>query len=219
MNKMNTQGQPEYGYWYSPPQSEGAPAGNRLEIILLAKPTGQHFDPHIVSLLANTGDVVETVRFHHPWGYGDEYQVCAGRIEMLDWAGKVEEAFTFGGRFSLEEHDDWTRGILESPVPILAISEVDPIKRLWIEEVEILLAERRAAFEGDPDQFERRLAEVKPFDLYLACLDAIGRKFKAMHHLQEPQMLELLQLIRAEKRRLEDQGALPLVPPVLEEVL
>ena len=216
---MNAQRQPEYGYWYCPPQSEGAPAGNRLEVILFAKPTGQHFDPHFVNLLVNSGDLVETVRFHHPWGFGDEYQVCPGRVEMVDWAGKEEEAFTFGGHFSLEEHDDWTRGVLESPAPILAISDVDPIKRLWIEEVEILLAERRAAFVGDPIQFERRLANAKPFDLYVACLNAISQKFKAMHHLQEPQILELLQLIQTEKRRLKGESVLPLVHPVLEEIL
>jgi len=219
MGKMKAQGRPEYGYWYYPPQSERAPAGNRLDIILFENPTGQHFDPQYVSLPVKTDRVIETVHFHHPWGFADTYPVCAGLVEMVDWGDKKEEAFTFGGRFSLSVHEGWTRGTLESTAPIFAVSEADPVKRLWIDEVEILLAERRAAFAEDPREFERRLAEVEPFALYIACLNALIQKFEPLQHLQEPQILQLLHFLQTEKRRLAEEGLLPLALSVLEDVL
>jgi len=43
--------------------------------------------------------------------------------------------------------------------------------------VEILFAERRAAWLGAEEQFERRLAQADPLALYYACLAALCQKF------------------------------------------
>jgi hypothetical protein len=48
--------------------------------------------------------------------------------------------------------------------------------------VEILIAERRAAWSQDLETFERRLVSADPLTMYLACLKALDQKFDLLPH-------------------------------------
>ena len=217
---MRITGQPEYGYWYTPSESEDAPGGCCLDIVIFETPTGQHFDPHYVTVTAKTENGLETVRFHHPWEFHQAYQLCAGMVEMVDRRGEKEKAFTFGGQVSLKVQPDWTQLTLESTAPIFEISEVNSLKWLWVDEVEILLAEGRAAFTGSRYEFEQRLADADPSALYAACLEALIQRFETLAlSSRELQITRLLHALQAEKRRLIESGQMAKLPPVLEKIL
>jgi hypothetical protein len=216
---MNAHESPKYGYWYYPPESKHAPGGNRLDIILVETPTGQHFDPQFVNLPVKKGEVMENLKIHHPWKFGSAYQVCAGRVRIIDRKGKIEEAFSFGGELTVQVQDTLTACTLKSPAPILEFTEIDPIKLALIDEVEILLAKRKVDSLANPMAFEGRLANAEPFTLYLAALNALINKFDNEQHSFDPLVIQFSNFLHDEYKRLKNEGYIPFSPPKLEEIL
>jgi hypothetical protein len=165
------------------------------------------------------GEVIEILKIHHPWTFGNAYQVCAGRVRIIDRKGKIEEAFTFGGELTVRLQDTLTACTLKSPAPILEFTEVDPIKLVLIDEVEILLAKRKAASLAHPKAFTERILNAEPFTLYLAMLNALMNKFNSEHRQIDPLALQFSNFLHDEYKRLKSEGHLPSSLPKLEEIL
>ncbi len=216
---MNTQIENKIGYWFYPPDSRHAPGGNGLDIIIKEIPTNQHFDPLLINLPIKSKAGIETLKIHHPWLFGKTYQVCTGLVEMIDRKGIKEEAFTFGGNLTIHSDDKFTRLILESPAPIIDINAADHVKMLFVEEVEILLAERRAALLANKNAYDSRLAEVNPLILYTICVHTLIKKYEQIHHKEDPEIIRFLNFIHAEFRRLKDEKLVPVFIPSLEDIL
>ena len=178
----------ELGYCFSTSEDPATPDECQLKIVLRPVPTEQHFDPEIVtcSIISAAGNV-EGLRVRHPWLLGKTYRVCAGHILLQDRKEQQVTAFTFGGELRIESMEACTICRLLSPVSILDYSEPDSMTHLLGEEVEILLAERRAAWLHHPAALDRRLAEADPRLLYSACLAALRQKFARFPaHPSEP---------------------------------
>lgn len=216
---MNTQQENKFGYWFYPPDSHHAPGGNRLKIIIKEIPTNQHFDPLIICLPIKSRGGIETLKIHHPWLFEKTYQACMGVVEMIDRKGKKEEAFTFGGNLTIHSKDKFTLLILESPAPIIDINAADQAKMLFVEEVEILLAERRAALLENKNAYESHLAYVNPLNLYVTCVHTLIEKYEHMDHKENPEIMGFLNYIHAEFKRLKDEELAPLIIPSIEELL
>ena len=178
----------ELGYSLSTSDDPAAPDDCQLKIVLRPSPTEQHFDPEIVTCsIASAAGSVEGLRVHHPWLLGPTYRVCAGHVILQDRKGRQVTAFTFGGELRIESTEARTICRLLSPVSILDYSQPDSMTHLLGEEVEILLAERRAAWLHNPAALDRRLAEADPRILYSACLAALRQKFARFPaHQSEP---------------------------------
>jgi hypothetical protein len=175
----------ELGYSLSTSEDPAVPDDCQLKIVLRPIPTEQHFDPEIVTCsIASASGSVEDLRVHHPWLLGKTYRVCAGHVILQDRKGRQVTAFTFGGELRIESTEARTICRLLSPVSILDYSQPDSMAHLLGEEVEILLAERRAAWLHNPAALDRRLAEADPHSLYLACIAALREKFARFpaHH-------------------------------------
>ena len=210
----------ELGYWFSPPESKGAPGGNRLEISLPESPIGEFFTPISVHLsVKSRQDFPEKLKIIHPWTFGQNYQLLPGVIEIIPTDGEKVEAFTLGGDLEIEMRDTMTTCIVTSPAPILEITSNGTIEDLFIEELQILLAERRAVLLNEANDYDDRIIDAPPMELYAAMLNALIDKFDHSHHKEDPQLLELIHFLHAEKRRLQDEDLLPMVAPSLEELL
>ncbi len=216
---MNTQQENKFGYWFYPPDSHHAPGGNRLDIIIKEIPTDQHFDPLLIYLPIISRGGIETLKINHPWLFEKTYQACMGVVEMIDRKGTKEEAFTFGGNLTIHSKDEFTQLILESPAPIIDINAADQAKMLFVEEVEILLAERRAALLANKNAYECHLADVNPLNLYVTCVHTLIEKYEQMDHKEDPEIMEFLNFIRAEFKRLKDEELAPLLIPSIEDIL
>jgi hypothetical protein len=193
---------PNIGYLYHYPRLDHPTDNFSLDIYLSSAPTEQHFDvlrSHF--FVANQEGEIERLSVTHPWTFDETAQVCAGLVEMEDWKGKKEEAFTFGGRLTIESQDTVTTCMLTSSAPILEISGATPLHALFIEEMEILFAKRKAAYHHH-HEYETRLIEADPLKLYCACLEALFQKFEHLPHKDEKYSRFLVDL-RMQKHRIE----------------
>jgi hypothetical protein len=105
------------------------------------------------------------------------YRIGAGEMAIEDARHEVVTAFTFGGALQIESDARRTVCRLVSPAPLLEHTrQTLSLEELFIEEVLILFAQRRAV--QDDDDFERHLAAADPLPLYHACLHALHSKFE-----------------------------------------
>lgn len=205
MSKNIEKGLPEIGYVYHFPELDHPTDKFRLEINISTIPTEEHFDVLRVYVWAvNSQGYLERIKIAHPWEFDETIKVCAGVVILEDRKGKKEEAFTFGGRLEIETKSKQTACSLVSSAPILEISGVSRLHRLFTEELEILLAKRKAAL---PDQqaYEKLLCGTDPLELYQACLNDLIKKFKQVPE-QEEVYLKLVHYLQTEKHRLKTAG-------------
>ncbi len=174
--------QHELGYFFHPTRVPKAIGHPQLDIVLRPAPTGRHFDPEKVHFeVACVNGGVESLTVHHPWRWPTHhYCVSAGRVIWRDRLDKTVEAFTFGGSLQIEPCESYTACVLTSPAPILRLVSDADIPTMLALEVEVLLAERRAAWVDDPASIEERVAAADPLVLYYSCLKALKGKFKRL---------------------------------------
>jgi hypothetical protein len=209
---------PNIGYLYHYPRLDHPSDNFCLDIYLFSAPTEQHFDvlrSHFS--VASQQGTIERLTVKHPWAFGQTFQVCGGLVEMEDWKGKKEEAFTFGGSLTIDSKEMVTTCSLASSAPILEISGATPLHALFIEEVEILLAERKAA-NLNPHEYEAHLIKANPLKLYRACLEALIDKFENFPHKDE-QYLKFLVDLWIQKRRIAATALAKGPAPSLIEIL
>ena len=207
----------DYGYWFYPPESSHAPGGNRLDMFINETAGSQLFDLKNIRLPVEEDKGIETLRIYHPWPHKPNYHVCAGTVELVDRNGEKEEAFSFGGSLTIQTHDSATTCILSSSAPILHIFSDDKIRMMLIEEIEILLAERRATL--SPDVYEQRLARSDPLSLYVACIHTLTKNYEHVSHQEDSQILPFINFLHAETTRLDKEELSQGLPTSLEEIL
>ena len=214
--------QHKLGYFFHPRRDPSDPGHPQLDIVLRDVPTGLHYDPERMQIgVTGVHGEIESITVHHPWRwYIRHYPVCAGRIICWDRKAKAVEAFTFGGELQIEPDEMYTTCTVSSPVPILRLTEGSLIPTMLALEVEILLAERRAAWVHDLGAFEERLATTEPNLLYLVCLEALKGNFEAFPLKARDdsfhQFVRFLH-VETEKRRKTLNGGPPV--PALAELL
>lgn len=205
---------PETGYVYHYPSLDHPSDPFRLDIYIFTSPTEMHFDVKSAHFFAKTqAGGIERLSVIHPWSFEETAQICAGLVEMEDRKGKKEKAFTFGGRLQVDSQEALTTCTLLSSAPILEISGASPLHKLFIEEVEILLAERKAEYTHASD-YKKRLIQAHPQQLYLASLDSLIRKFQTFPNKNEV-YARFLVYLHHQKHRMEAAGLVKgPIPPV-----
>jgi hypothetical protein len=169
---VNTTQPYDLGYTFYPPRHHHDPGHPRLDITLRASPTELHFDPEKVELhIVSPTERIENLSVTHPWTGIRDFQVYPGRIVLRDRVDKTAKAFTFGGRLEIHPEDKQTVCTIQSNAPILSLTIDRSLAVMLAEEVEIMLAERRAAWANDISSFEDRLKSIDPSTFYLATLN------------------------------------------------
>jgi len=163
------------------PESPGFP---RVDIVFRAKPSGVHFDPEKMHFLAVTPDGdIDPMTIRHPWPPEPaQLQIVAGRVILEDRFEKRVEFFSLGGNLSIFGEETTTLCEFESPVPIIELSLTRSASELLAEEIEGVLAQRRAFWERRPFEFDKRLAAANPLVLYAACLVTLRESFAKLPH-------------------------------------
>jgi len=210
----------ELGYIFSPKRYPHAPGYPRLGVLLRQSPSLKHFDPETVQFtIARRKEHLGILDLFHPWPYGVDYQVCSGPIILVDRYGKTVEAFSFGGKLRISSGVYITVCLLESPAPILDITPSDPTLLSFVEEIQIILAARRADWLPKTEEYERRLIAVDPMTLYMACLQALKNKLEQFPHKEVDEILPLTHFIHEEIEALHESRLWPLWLPSLEELV
>lgn len=216
----------EFGFDFKPRVSSHTPGYKRVDIIIHDSPTYSHFDPEKVCLSTlSVEGCVESLIIHHPYSLilsKKKHRVCAGTVTLTDRKGKNVDIFTFGGSIRIDSQETKTLCVLESPAPILHLNNSNQIARILAEEVEILLAERRASWLPDIEAYEKQLAKIDPTILYVSCLNAIKSNFSNLQNSGGSHDIQLiLDFIRTEIRWLHKQHIWleGRVAPSIEELL
>ncbi len=212
---------PDLGYWFEPPEDPNAPGGNRLKINLRENPSSQHFDPAQVEFLSDSGgdkEDLENLKVYHPWPYETKYTVYAGKVRIKAKKGKIE-VFTFGGHLEIVAQEDHTHCVLTSTAPLLRTEDKETIPEMFIEECEILLAERRAARLAQPHLYKEHISTADPLLLYLAILRELDKRFMNYPRKDVLHINKFLNYLHSEQDRLETAGMVPLYQPELDKLL
>jgi hypothetical protein len=87
------------------------------------------------------------------------------------------------------------------------------------EEVEVLLAHRRAAWGCDPGAYEQRLALANPHTLYCACLERLSIQFQDFYlEAEHDFMRQFTRFLHAEIQTIQQMGEWPLKLFSLEDL-
>ncbi len=165
------------GYTFHPPLEAHAIGYSQLDVVIRPAPTGEHLDPESVACHIAADGRSSRLHVAHPWLQELTYRVCLGEIDIEGMRHEHVTAFTFGGALRIDSYSQRTLCQIVSPAPLLEHARQTPtLSEQVIEEVQILIAERRAA-QNDDDAFELKLAAADPLQLYHACLGALQEKF------------------------------------------
>lgn len=174
------------GYTLYPPAYPGSPGHPRLDVVLRDRPTGLHFDPEKLSLLVATSEHdIQHITITHPrYAESHQLQAVAGRMVLEDRVNKHVEFFTLGGPLIVSTEQSFTLCTLTSPAPIIELGLLRCVPEMLAEEIDALLARRRAFWEGHPREFDKRLIAAHPLVLYAACLVAFEENLRVAPHHQ-----------------------------------
>ena len=167
----------DLGYIFCSNHKPHALGHPELDVNLLAASTGKHFDPHALELLIYDPDRgVHRQVFFHPVE-AEEYQVCCGRITLLDFNQKEVEAFTFGGQLVSENYPDFTFCQINSPAPFFHICGFGEDESVLASEYEAEIARLQAHFDTGAFDLDDYLAMVDPVSLFLGLTKDIIQLF------------------------------------------
>jgi len=206
------------GYLYHYPQLAHPSEKFRLDIYLSQTPQDQFFGIRQAHFYIKQKELgIGRLTVTHPWDFDNQAQVCPGLVILEDHRKNKEEAFTFGGNLKINDQDSHTNCSLVSNAPILEITMADPLRKLLVEEVEILLSERSATY-SDHNAYESHLCSADPLELYQACLVALIDKFDQFPHKSD-QYVQFLSYLHAQQHRLEAAGLTGYPTPEIAKIL
>ena len=218
MPENNQNELPKIGYLFHHPNISHPVDKFRLDIFITSESTEMHFDVLRATFpIFTPQNTVSTLKVSDPWKYEDYDCVCPGRVIMEDRRGKKEEAFSFGGDLQITSKESHTVCSLVSQAPILYITGGMKMDELFVEEVEILLAEQRAKF-ADHQVFKNQFCQTDPLELYTACLRGLREKIEGFKHKKE-HYHDLLGYLDTQEHRLAAVGLLKETPLTFEDLV
>lgn len=218
-NTIDISQEPDLGYVFYPRKEEDLFGNLRMDVIFHEQPTLRHYDPQSTRCTVARHGSSETLLIH----YGtppDHYQICAGRILISDRVAKHVEGFCFGGTLDIFHRPQETICVFQSPVPILDMNTYHSTDMLLANEVEILIAERRAAWDPQhPHDFTAHLAQLDPTTLFITSVDALTAKFANHPLLIDPVYRQFFHMLEHERSEWQQNGRWPADVPRLMDLL
>lgn len=211
----------ELGYYFHPAQHLGQAGHPQLDINIYDQPTGQHFDPiRLTVAVVGSDGQPSHLNISHPWTGEKEMHLCAGRLKLYDHQDRVVEAFSLGATLNIERQQSHTNCQLTSPAPIISLVDTQAMATTLVSEFESLLARRKAEWTGSEDEFEKKLAQIEPFDLFVAGLETIKQRLEAApSRLHGQRYQQASRLINHAIQAIQANGKWPASSPDLSNLL
>jgi hypothetical protein len=209
-----------WGYRTLPEHHAGSPGHPGLIVAIREKPTRQHYDPYRLQLYLRDVDgraTWRTLSWLTPTAKSDRF--CPGPIILHDRHGKEAEFFAFGGTLRTTSRETEWIYVLQSAAPILELTEdEETLSDQLASEVEELMAEAKARWQGDDEGFDKRLGNVDPVQLYTSALFTLLERFQHSRAMMAS-YAALAELLENEKEWLVQQHVWPAAPPRVKDLL
>lgn len=207
----------ELGYVFYSDERKNTLGHPRLDASLYEEPTGEHFDPHRLSLpIQDATGGIQIISIFHPVQDG-ELSVCIGKIILTDFVGKEIEAFSFGGTLALANKITRSFCRLNSPAPILEVNPYAVDELTLINEYEVELSMLRGIHLQQPERFEQHLANLDPESLFLSLSQRISHRLERIPAVARGEAYwRLIHSLHAAIRFVQPDGNMPAGLPDLE---
>jgi len=215
----------EQGYHYYPSKYSPPLGHTQLDIYISSIPSDRLFNVCEAIFPTVEPDGINELSIIHPWEewMGSETQkVCAGRFKMLENNRKTHNGFSLGGELKIQKEEMFTLCTLSSSAPIFNLTgeDADSAEELLVNEIEVLFAERKAAWERDESGFAKRLLEVEPFTLFAATLISLDEEIEGIpNKVQEHGYQTLLHFIENAIHTFKVSGEWPEEVPALADLI
>lgn len=189
------------GYYLLPRTHAHSPGHSGLLVFLYAGPGPDvTFVPQsLQTRVLDVDHTVRWVRFDAATPFSSVRTVVPGKIVLHDQRHQEVEFFVFGGALTAEAIRGGSIYSFHSRAPVLMTSRVShSIATHLAVEAEVLLAEQRAIFYTEEQWFLKQLSEADPFQLYLACLQAILARYERIASLRD-QYRDFYQALQMER--------------------
>jgi hypothetical protein len=206
-----------WGYYLLPKSHLDSPGYTGLLVAIRKQPTGEHFDPQTLHLrLRDETGIARWRTLSWLTPLEGSTRSCPGRVILRDRRGKSVEFFTFGGRLEVTSAPGEMVYSLRSLAPILELTtQSETTFEQLAYETEAAMGEIEAKWQPNEAEFGRRLANVDPFQFYLAALQSILLHYERAQSLERAYH-EFHESLFQEKEWLVAEGLWPASLPALE---
>jgi len=195
-----------------------------LKVYLSSAPQPRAFDAARLRLPVIRQDELQELEVEPsniPLIEGNQLRIAAGRFALYDHTGHAQYGFTLGGQLELGSQDGLTVCTLHSTAPIFLLQE-DPEAPdvLLADELDSLVARRRAVWGAKEEGFARRMLAADPMHLLAACLEKIEARLKRiLAHSHDDQYASIVHFIDHIRLTLKNAGKWPAVTPSIDDLL
>jgi len=196
------------GYYLLPKSHPGSPGYTGLLVAIRETPTEEYYDPESIHLrIMEEGKDAYWDTFRLKVLFQKSRHIGPGQVSLHDRKDKQVKFFTFGGLLEAVSVPGETVYSLRSPAPILDLNgSLESVADQLAFKTEAMIAEQDARWGLNEDGFLRRLAEVDPFEFYLATINSILQRYeqcsalrRSFHHFYATLLREKKWLLKAEQ--------------------
>jgi hypothetical protein len=221
---MNSPSKPTYPGFLFLPLSKLPDLGyGTVEIHIGSAPIERFFDTRqAIFPVIDEGSLTELI-IEHPLlseGTHAQHHICAGRFRFYEKDGDEHQGYSLGGDLEIRQDDEWISCSLTSSAPIFNLQE-DPLSsNHWlVDEIEGILARRRASYGENDNIFLDRLQALDPFVLFIAALALVNQDMQALSPAGRASYQVQYDHIRHFIHTLDAANEWPTVPPSINELL
>lgn len=210
-----------FGYFYFPSKYRPPLGHASLDVFLSGPRTDWFFDTQAATFTVTDGDTVWHESIVHPWIKAQRnLQVLFGRFYLIAHNGEMVDGCSLGGSLEIVDHGTYTSCHLASPAPVFDMENASGLIILLEPEIEAEIARLRAEWTGSDAEFDRRLASLEPFTLFVSSLDFLD---SYLHSQPQATTDDLVLTERSAVHRaihtLQDAGEWPKDIPTLRDLI
>jgi hypothetical protein len=215
-----------YSGYYFYPSKYSPPLGHpQVDVYLMSEPSERFFDAHKVIFPAAESDGFRELTITHPWEdwMGSEVErICAGRFKLIDSNKVSHYGFSLGGNLRIQNLDAYTLCSMSSSAPIfnLIMDGNQSAEDLLVNEIEVLIAERKAAWGTNEAGFAKRMSEIEPLTFFLAALVTLEGEIQEIPlETREHGFHGISEIIRETVTIMKEAGDWPLDIPAISNLI
>jgi len=172
----------------------------------------------VFSVANETG--LHLVHLHHPYAGQPSLRIAASPFRLDPRREDPIEGYCFGGSLALVNRGEYTSCHLSSSAPIFELSgEINDPLDMLAPEIGAELARQRGHWKGTDSEFAARMAQIDPFQLFVASLQLLHRYLDRQNGLAGPdETLRTKTLVARAIRTLEHAGQWPASAPEFDDL-